>query len=173
MSKSLLKLVSSSLLPAATLIVSKLIGFFLALNILHINWFVSRDSFADSILNVFIIVPNNFAQQITVSYSNVIMMTIMIIVLSIKIFQSEYLDDTKVSPRLLMKLAENNLLGLIRNSFDLYYENFLWLIFTWIGLFSVMINTLMGSSYPYIFYLSIIFVSILTVLFIRSTNSAE
>jgi hypothetical protein len=173
MTKSLVKLVSSSILPAATLIVSKLSGLFIALNILHIEWNIAKDPFAGSVVNVFIQVPNAYAKEIVSSYSNVIMITIMIIVLSIKVFQSEYLDDTKISPKLLMRLAENNLMGIIRNSFDLYYENFLWLIFSWIGVFSIGINTLMGISYSYIFFIAFTFLSILTVLFIRATNANE
>lgn len=170
MSKPLVKLVNSSILPAATLIVSKLLGFFVACSILHIDWNISKGSFTQSLFSVFIQVPSDAAQRVTVSYSNIIMLTALLIVLCVKIFQSEYLDDTKVSPKLLMKLAESNLLGLIRNSFDLYYENFLWVVFTWIGVFSILINTLMGYSNPMIFIIGFIFTSILTVFFIRGTN---
>ncbi len=163
MSRPFVKIVGASILPATTLISSKLVGFFLAAQLLNVQWELSKELITNSFFSVYILVQDRTLQALTNSFSNSIMMSVMCLILIVKIIQRKYLDDENISPRLLTRLAENNLLSLIRSAEDLRYELTMWVVFSWIGLFTVLMNTLLAYSHLSVFTTFLVIVVAITV----------
>lgn len=165
MSKSLIKLIDASLIPAATMICGKVIGLAIVNTIFDLEWGILTD-------------PNNFfsikivyatrADQITASsYSNLIMFLAVLFGFILILIRALYFSDTKISPQMVARLATRNLLNLVTDSFEIYYKATVWLALLWISLFAVLFNVLIGNSYGWTGVLSVTCAIIATIILLR------
>ncbi|MEI6886871.1 MAG: hypothetical protein WCK31_01385 [bacterium] len=170
MSKTLVKLVDSAIFPAALLIVSKVLGLVLTNNIFGLNWGIDHQIEQFQLFSVQILYTDHASIITATTYSNLIMYGVIFIGLVVRIIQARFLHNEHISPRLLTKLAENNLLTIVKTSFDIYLEGSIWLAFSWLAWFIVFINFVLELN-SLGFCLSILLVQILaTTIFFRQIN---
>ena len=167
MSKSLIKLIDSSLLPAALMILGKVAGIYIVAKFFNLEWALqnSTDSF-------FSLRPV-FAEKdiVTVSsYSDLIMLLFVILGLSFSIFRAIYLHSSHVDPRIVAKLATNNLLDLIKDSFDVYHEAAMWLVFSWISVVLISLNVLLERTYVWVSLVGLISVIGFSLILLRDVG---
>ncbi len=147
MSKTLVNLIDIALVPAALLVVGKLIGLFVTIQVFALPWTMQEipGSF-------FSIRPALMAEDIIVasSYSDLIMYLLIAAGFSIILIQATHFHETHIKPKLLVKLANNNLLGLVRSSFDLYHYAAIWTIFLWLTQLLIWIDIATGKTYVWI-----------------------
>lgn len=162
MSKSLLKLLDTSLFPACVMILAKLFG------VLAVLWFFNipytlRDYFSNVYSLRFIISEENI-QNVT-AYSDLIMYLIIAMLFSINIVRAIFLHSTHISPSMMNRLANRNLLRLVQSSYEIYHSATIWLIFLWVSNILVLINVFSGVSLLWVgvvsFLLSIFLTAIL------------
>ncbi len=167
MSKSLIKLVDSSLLPASILIIGKVVGIYLVARIFNLEWALQNS--ADSFFSLRPVFAEKDVLTVS-SYSDLIMLLFVLLGMSFSLFRALYLHSSHIDPRFVAKLATNNLLNLIKDSFDVYHEASMWLVFTWIATFTIFLNVLMEKTYIWIFALGLISCFAFTLILIRDVG---
>jgi hypothetical protein len=145
MSKSLLKLIDASLIPAAVMICGKVLGLWLVNSIFKLNWGIITD--ANNFFSVKISYENQASQILASTYSNLTMYLSIFLGFMFILTKALYFHSSHISPSTIAKLATNNLLNLISNSFEIYYKASVWLIILWFSLLAVIINVFIGNSY--------------------------
>lgn len=164
MSKSLINLIDLALLPAALMVVSKFLGLVLTINIFNLPWTLKEVP-----QTFFSIRPGLLSEDIITanSYSDLIMYLVLAIGFSFVLVQATHFHDSHIQPRLLMRLANNNLAGLVRSSFDIYHAAAIWTIFIWLANILIWINVVMGKTYTWIGVGSLIADVVFTVLLLQ------
>ncbi len=160
MNKTLVTIVDRALLPAALFVVGKFVGLIITVNVFSLPWTVQEipESF-------FTIRPALLSDDLIVanSYSDLIMFLLLALGFSLILIQAAFFHNSHIHPRLLVKLANNNLLGLIKSSFDLYHNAVIWLLFNWLAVFTIIINVLTQKTYLWIGGVSLITAIVFTV----------
>jgi hypothetical protein len=164
MSKSLVKLVDYALLPAALLVASKFIGLFITTAIFDLSWGI--ENVPDSIFSVR---PIFFAEDILIAstYSDLIMFIIMMIGFSFILIQAVIFHNSHISPQMLSKLAGYNLLGLVKNTFEVYHKAAIWTIFFWISNIVIFANVALRKTEAWVLIFSLLISVVLTVFLLR------
>ena len=147
MSKSLVKLVDYSLLPAAIMIIAKFIGIIVTIRLFNLPWSIKE--YTNNIFSFSTTVSPNDISTVT-SYSDLIMFAAIAIFFTITIVRAVYLHSSHVKPTLVTKLADKNLLNLIQSSYEIYHSSAVWLLFSWITSVLIIINALSGKTYAWI-----------------------
>ncbi len=164
MSRSLIKIVDSSLLPAALMILSKFLGLIIVAKLTNLPWSIKEYS-----SNLFSIGNALDIEQVRVltSYSDMIMFITVALGLSMVIIRAIYLHNTHVKPTLVTRLADKNLLSLITTSYEVYHFAFAWLTFTVLANIIILINAIQGTSYIWVAVIATIFTSGLVVILLQ------
>lgn len=147
MSKSLLKLLDNSIFPACVMILGKLVGVLIALWAFGIPYSL-RDYFS-AVYSLRFVVPSADIQTIS-SYSDLVMYIVVAACFSIVLVRAIFLHSTHVTPSLITKLANNDLLKLVQSSYEIYHSATIWLIFLIISNVLVLVNVFQSSSYAWI-----------------------
>lgn len=164
MSKSLIKLIDYSLLPAALMVVSKFLGMVIVVNLFSIDWGI--ESIRSSL---FSIRPVFFEDDLMIvsTYSDLFMYLVIAIGFSLVLAQSLFLQNTRVSPQMLVKLANYNLLGLVKTAFEIYHKSAIWAIFLWVATGVLAFNVVIGKTAPWLSFVALVFTVSLTVALLR------
>lgn len=164
MSKSLVKLIDFAILPASLLVLGKFLGLFVSINVFSLQWGL------ENIPNSFFSVrPVLYAKDIVTAstYSDLIMFLIITSGFSFVLVQALAFHDTHISPAVISKLADHNLLGLIKSTFDIYHKAAVWLIFLWLTVIVIFINVALAKTLLWVLLFSFIIASVLTVFLLR------
>jgi hypothetical protein len=164
MSSSFVKILDNSLFPAAVMILGKLLGVVLATATLNIPFSIKE--YADSIFSVRAVVRAEDLLSVT-SYSDLIMFLTVALFLTFSVFRAVFLHSSHVKPTLVSRLANNNLLKLIRNSYEIYHYAVVWIIFTWVSNILIFINIYRGLTYSWIGITTLLFSILMTVVLLQ------
>jgi hypothetical protein len=125
----------------------KVFGIYLTAEIFNLDW--SLQNSPESFLSV----KPVFAQTdiaIVSSYSDLLMYIFILAGLSFTLFSAVYLHSSHIDPKVVAKLANNNLMHLIKDSFDLYLGGSMWLLFSWIATGTIFVNVLLEKTYTWV-----------------------
>lgn len=161
MSQFFIKLLDNSLFPASVMILGKLIGVLGTLYFFNIP-FTIRDYFSQVYSSRFI-VQSDYISVVT-SYSDIVMYFILALVFSIFLVRAIFFHDTHLKPSVITKLANSNLLSLVKSSYEIYQSAIVWLIFLWISNFLIIVNVFSGNTYLWIGVVCTIFSLFFTTL---------
>lgn len=168
MSKSLIKLIDAALVPAAVLICGKVAGLAITNTLFNLTWDIQSDP--NNFFSIKIVYNSLQDQMIATSYSNLIMFLVVTLGFMLVLFRALYLHSSHISPRTIARLATNNLLDLVQDSFEIYHSASVWLISTWIGLFAVLSNVLMGRAYIWTAVFTVTCALIATTILLRDVS---
>lgn len=164
MSHSLVKLIDIALLPAAVLVVGKVAGLVFAAAIFQLPW--TLDQLPGSLFAVEPILASE--DVITAStYSDLIMFMLIAIGFSAILVQATHFHDTHIKPSMLVRLSNNNLLGLVKSSFDIYHAAAVWLLFLWVTSGVVWINIALTRTEVWVGLVVVVASTILTTLLLQ------
>jgi hypothetical protein len=149
----LTKILSNTWLPATTIISSKIFGLLLC-NALLTTPFKITSVPGNSIFSIRPLYENPDNIVFVTTYSNIIMMGIFWIVLIFKVSQYKLFNSKTISPKTVIKLAENDLIGIVKSDDALYTQTLIWIIFSWIGMIFVALTTFYYNLTP-IFHFAI------------------
>lgn len=147
MSKSLIKLIDYSLLPAVILVAGKAFGVLFAARIFDIE--ITIREYSNSIVNLSPAVSAEDLNTIT-AYSDLIMYCFIAAYFSFVIVKAVFLHDTHAKPELVARLANQNLLKLIQNSYEIYHMATIALAFLWIANILILVNSFSGVTMEWI-----------------------
>jgi hypothetical protein len=153
MSNSLVKLIDATLIPAAVMAVGKFLGLIITVNIFKLPWSLQQ-------------IPNNFFSVrpaflpediiLASSYSDLIMYSFLAFCFTAILIQATHFHDTHIQPKLLVKLVNNNLSGLVKSSFNIYHNAAIWLIISWIAVIIIWVDVVVGKTYLWVGITSLI-----------------
>lgn len=164
MSKSLIKLLDNSLLPASLMIVSKFVGIVVIIQLLNIEWSIRETP--NNIFSFQTVLSTENVLQVT-SYSDLLMYLILALGFSVNIFRAVFLHNSHISFEFVSKLASNNLMSLIKNSYEIYHSASIWLVFMWVATLIIIGNVFSGSVYQWVGLASILTSVLLTIVFLQ------
>lgn len=147
MSKSLVKLVDNSLLPAAIMIIGKFVGIVLTIQIFNLPWSIKE--YTNNMFSLSTVVEAGDVNTVY-SYSDLIMYFLIALFFTAVIIRAVYLHSSHIKPTLVAQLANKNLLSLIQNSYEIYHSAVIWLLFTWIANVIIIINALSGKTFGWV-----------------------
>lgn len=168
MSRSLVKLVDFSLLPASLLVVGKVIGLYISINYFELEWGL------ETIPNSFFSVrPILYSKDIILAstYSDIIMFVIIVLGYSIVLIQAVLLHNSHISPSVVAKLATYNLLGLVKSTFELYHKAAIWSLFLWLSNILIVLNVVSNKTELWVLIFSISVSLILSVFLLKDVAS--
>ena len=153
MAKSLLYILKISIIPIIALIGGRLLGMWLASILLGYNltWDFSSPS---AFLN-----PStpNYDLINLLTFANLIMYAVLAIGMSIVLIQSSYFHDSHLDVTFVSKLADLNLLGMIKSTYQLYHWGFVWTIYLFIGTFVILFDVISGRCEVWVVIVSFVF----------------
>lgn len=164
MSKSLVKLIDTALVPASLMVLTKLVSVYVISAIIGASWTIKDVGL--TLLSARTAVPLDQLAPISTA-SDVILFLVMAIGFGWQLIQAVYLHDTHINPRLLAKLADKDLLDLVKGSFELFHGSSVWLIFTWITTLTIWINTATSKTHAIVSLLATAFSIGFTVLLLE------
>jgi len=154
MSKSLISLIEYSLIPAALLIIGKLVGIFVAIKLYNIP--LTTKEYANQLFSTVGVATYSDLVHIT-SFSDIIMYLSVATYFSIILFRAIYFHDSHVKPSLVAKLATHNLLKLIQTSYQIYHKAFISIVFVLIANALIILNVFQNTTHVWIALISGIF----------------
>ncbi|MCA9380759.1 hypothetical protein KC678_00650 [Candidatus Dojkabacteria bacterium] len=161
MSKSFVKLVDYAVFPALLMLLGKFGGIAIISGLLGYNLKFSQ--YANSVLSLNGIVPKEDLIKITV-FSDLIAYLVIAVIVLVAVVRALYFHDSHIKPRLSAKLVQNNMMGLIRNSYSIYYSAIVSLTFLWIMTFIIIINWLINKEYILTLLFSVVISTTLTLI---------
>lgn len=147
MSKSLIKLIDAALIPAAVMICGKVVGLWFANALFDLEWGILADP--NDFFSVKIVYGSLAEQFIATSYSNLIMYLFVFLGFLFILVKALHFHASHISPSMIAKLATNNLLNLMTNSFEIYYKASVWLVILWLAFSAILINSLLEKAYAW------------------------
>jgi hypothetical protein len=166
MNHALVKLVDAALLPAALMVVSKLIGLAVTISVFKLPW--SLVQVADGLGFSSITPAVNLKDLGTIStYSDLIMLVIMSLCFSVVLLQVTVLHQKQIKPSLLVRLSNANLMGLVKSSYDIYQTASIWLLFLWITTITIGFNSFLGKTEVWVGVVAFAAASIFTTLLLQ------
>lgn len=126
MSNSLVKLLDNSIIPAAVMVLSKLLGIILVSNFFGIAW--SLREYANSMFATSTVLNPDDVIIVT-SYSDLFMYIVLATFFSLAVFRSIFFHNTHVTEMVVLSLSKFNMLNLIKDSATVYSKAGGWWIF--------------------------------------------
>lgn len=147
MNKSLKKLLEYSLFPALVLVLGKFFGIYISTTSLGIE--LTFKQYTSNLFTLTQSVDLALIKEVT-SYSDLFMYIFISTFFSLVLFRAIFLHNSHVTPNTVYKLAHHNLLELIQDSYEIYHNGVISLIFTWIATILILANTISERTYPWI-----------------------
>lgn len=133
MTKILLKVLDKIIFPAAALVVSKIIGLYLATQIWNLDWYIQNYSTRDSFFSVRFLFTSPEAALDVNTFSNMFMYGVIFTVCLVMLFRAYFLHDSHQNPKIISRLARMNLLSAIADTKDITTDSFVWFSALWIA----------------------------------------
>lgn len=162
MSRSLIHFIDAAMLPAALMLLGKIVGLVLTVQIFNIPI-----SIVEASNSLFSVRPEVLPQdlQIVNTYSDMIMYLFVAAGFSFVLLQATKFHETHIKPGLLVKLSNYNLMGLVKSSFDIYHYAAIWLLGLWLTTVLIALNAAFAKTEIWLsvatIIASVIFTSIL------------
>ncbi|MBN1374178.1 hypothetical protein JW962_02480 [Candidatus Dojkabacteria bacterium] len=139
---------SAALYPAAFMIIGKIGGLYIANSIFGYTFSITNE-----IQKIFSLqITYQTAEQATKinNISTVTMLLVLLIGLSIQLIRAYFFHNTHPAPRTLVKLAELNFFEIIGDSYNIYVNLFVWLLYYWIAQVLVIVDFVTGRLSLYV-----------------------
>lgn len=141
MHKILIKLVDDAILPAALLTFSKIAGVALAGAALNISAF--HFLFLPSSVVITSLPQSDLISQNT--FSDFVMYSVVFAGCVVILVKMIYFHQSHINPKVVLNLAQKNLLNIIQTTMDLYTLAFTWFIFLYLITFYILISAFVGD----------------------------
>lgn len=163
------ELVDLAVLPAALLICAKAVGMAVINSVFNLNWGIQ--TIASAVFSVRAVYENASDALLVSSYTNLFMFISVFVGAIIIVSKSLLFHYRKASPHFVLKLAKYDLLHLLKSSFNLYKEAFVWGVFLILTTVYIFISFLFSQTYAWVAAISVMFC--ITFIWIMIQNIEE
>jgi hypothetical protein len=151
-SKSLSTLIDEAILPALLLILAKFFGVLIVTFVIGSSWQLKFSSALPFLPTISY--PNYQAYLTSNSYSNLLMYLVLALGCSFVLVKAHFLHSSHISPTLHARLASLRLSSLVSDTFSLYHQGTIWLLFLWLATVLILIQAFLGLSFAWIAIIS-------------------
>lgn len=148
LAKSIIKLIDEAIVPACALILGKVAGLVLAAWLFKLNLQIEQGAILGLLPQVRF--PTHEALLTAENYANLLMFTVVAIGTILVILRAHYLHSSHIHPSLAAKLAGLNLEGLIAESYHLYHQAAIWLLYLWLVVGFLITSSISQITHPYL-----------------------
>lgn len=163
------ELVDIAIMPAALLICAKAVGMAILNAVLGLNW--SIQTIANAVFSIRTVYPSSNDALLVSSYTNLFMFICVMAGCMMITSKSMLFHHRKASPHFVLKLAKYDLLHLLKNSFHIYKEAFVWSVFLILTTVYIFLSFVFNQTYAWVAGLSVMFC--ITFLWIMIQNIEE
>lgn len=156
-SKILIKLIDEAITPALTLVAVRILSIFFICNYFNIEFTLGPTGF---------LFRNEEQYRFVNSYSLLSLILVLALGLVYVLVKAYLFHETHIKPGDTAKLYSLKLSSFIQSSFDLYSQGAIWLSYSYLMLFTLIIMALFQLVYLWVFLLALVLVVVLTVLFV-------
>lgn len=149
------ELVDLAILPAALLICAKAVGMALLNTMLGLDWNVQN--IANSIFSVRAVYESSQDVLLVSSFTNLFMFICVLSGCMLITSKAMLFHHRKASPHFVLKLARYDLLHLLKSSFELYKESFVWSVFMILTTIYIFLSFVFDQTYAWVAGLSVMF----------------
>lgn len=145
-SQTLAKLIDEAIFPGIVLVLGKLLGVIAVATIISANFKIkSGELFFPSFSF------SSFSDYYTVnSYSNLVMFMVVAVGASLILVRAHFFHASHITPKMHLRLLKLGLQGLIAETYQLYHQAAVWLIFLWLATILVLSQAFFEISAPII-----------------------
>lgn len=154
-SKILIKLIDEAVTPALTLVAVRILSIFFFSNYFNIEFTIGPTGF---------VFRNSAQYQVVNSYSMLSLVLVLGLGLGYVLLKAYLFHDTHISPGDTAKLYSLKLTSFIQSSFDLYSQGAIWLSYSFLMTFTLVVMVLFQTVYLWVLIVGII-VSVATAVF--------
>ena len=148
MSKLLIKMLKISLLPAATMVVAKVVGLTIAVNLFNIQIFIDNE--VQKFFSVQILSPIPSDTLLLNSFSNLFLLVVMTSVNAYLLVKYVLYVKTEGNPKTIVKLTKLNLLKWVTDKQTVFLKIFVWILFLLAACAIIITSALQGETYSWI-----------------------
>ncbi len=167
MIRGLVKFLDLALLPFAITILAKVLGLYIVLNWLDIDWGIAE--FPNS---VFSVTPLVYGRDVFVvaTYSNLILFFVVFLFAAINILgitlRSKSISDPVRFRQILGLIPENWL----QKGYFLHTRSFVWVLYLWLVTVYIIIDSMFGRTHSWLLVVSSILSAAVTIVFLVHAN---
>ena len=144
--KTLAKLIDEAILPGLVLVLGKFLGVILVAKIISANFRITLGEFFFPSFSF-----SNYPTYYTVnSYSNLVMFAAVAIGAAFILVRAHFFHASHITPTMHVRLLKLGLQGLIAETYQLYHQAAVWLIFLWLATILVLSQAFFEISAPII-----------------------
>jgi hypothetical protein len=151
-SKSLSTLIDEAILPALLLILAKFAGVLIVTWVIGSSWQLKFSSALPFLPSVSY--PNYETYLASNSYSNFFMYLVLVMGCSVILVRAHFFHSSHISPTLHARLASLRLSSLVSDTFSLYHQGTIWLLFLWLATILILIQSFLSLNFAWIAIIS-------------------
>lgn len=160
MSKLLRKTLSAAILPAALVIVSKVVGMSLANSLYDLDWSIQTNT--GNIFSVQVVYPDMASAVLCNSFSNLLMIIVLTVGLVILLLQSRYLNAAHQNPKVLVKFIQFDFVMWLTESSSIFPRLAVWTAFLWIATVVTIAQALQSMTYSWVAIMGLVSAVLIT-----------
>ena len=144
--KSLIKLIDEAIVPAAALIVGKMLGLLATVYFFNLPFNIEPGQILKILPSVHL--ANLTDYIMAENYSNLAMFATAATGTVFVLIRAHFFHESHIHPALHAKLLTLNLQSLVAPSYHLYHQAAIWLIFLWLTVAFLLISAFIQVTYP-------------------------
>jgi len=144
--KSVAALIDEAVLPAVLIVAAKILGVILANFWFAHSWTLESGSFFGVLPSVSYFSLDEFL--LVNSISNCLMFATITAGTALVIIRAHFFHASHIPPRLHSRLLRLRLSGLVGDTFKIYHQATIWLIFLWLATVLLIPQAIIGTSWP-------------------------
>jgi len=157
LSEILGKLIDKAIVPAVLLVASRIISIILAAKYFDIHFKITNGGF---------IFQNSYDYVKVNSYSALFMTVMLVVGLGYIVIKSLFFHDSHIKPTMTSRLFSIKAESLIQNSYEIYTQGAVWLVYSYMLLIVSGIMAISGEMYNWVFYIIAGVTLITTIVFV-------
>ena len=148
MPKLTLNILKNSILPAALLVVGKLLGLFISINIYGLDMYISNEIKGMYSIQIYSLDANQ--TLLANSFSNAFMLGLIFLVGMFFLIKYQLEVNAKSDPRTLVRLIQLNLYDIVTKSEIQFVKVFVWVAFMSVASLIVLTSSITATTYSFI-----------------------
>jgi len=166
MTKRFINFIDLSLLPFSLVILAKVIGLYVVIRLLNIDWGIAN--FGNNIISV---TPLVYAKDIHIlaSYSNLILFSVLFLGFSIQLLISNLRQTSRTNNNFLRLAIRMSTLNVFSKGLHLYTKIYIWLFYVWLVVGYILLDFILGRSDLWVCIVSLVLAIIITAVLIMDT----
>lgn len=137
MTKTILNLIDTAILPAITIVAAKIVGIVLVNRLFNLSWSLTENG---------LVYASHQDLVLANSYSGLFTYAVVLVGLLWVLIRSQFFHDTHITPKLSAKLFSTGFAHLAGETYEIYSAAVIWLSYTWLVFLVIALQAYFGIA---------------------------